>query len=202
MNERYFLEIMKTKAASLHRYGFSEAAFDETAKHVATMVEEFSVNKGAYLQRIGIPAEYIYLLTKGIVRSGFYGINGEEVTVRFYAEGYRGFTSDHFFSKTKHPAGCFLIAETDVEGFRIKIDTLDKMAAEHPLVNKYRSELLEYQVKLSPDHDVNKCLSTAQERLATFRLEYPDLEARISKKILASYLNVTPQYMSELLRRK
>ena len=42
--------------------------------------------------------------------------------------------------------------------------------------------------------------SSAHERLAAFREEYPGLEARISQRAIASYLGITPQYMSRLRR--
>ena len=42
--------------------------------------------------------------------------------------------------------------------------------------------------------------TSAQERLAAFREEYPGLEARISQRAIASYLGITPQYMSRLRR--
>jgi predicted transcriptional regulator len=42
--------------------------------------------------------------------------------------------------------------------------------------------------------------SPAQGRLTAFRREYPGLEQRISQKVVASFLGITPQYMSQLLR--
>ena len=42
--------------------------------------------------------------------------------------------------------------------------------------------------------------TSAHERLAAFREEYPGLEARISQRAIASYLGITPQYMSRLRR--
>jgi hypothetical protein len=43
--------------------------------------------------------------------------------------------------------------------------------------------------------------SPAQGRLNAFRREYPGLEQRISQKVVASFLGITPQYMSQLLRQ-
>jgi hypothetical protein len=45
-------------------------------------------------------------------------------------------------------------------------------------------------------------MTSANCRLAAFREQYPGLEQRISQKVLASYLGITPQYMSTLLRQE
>ena len=200
MNERYLLEALRHKDACTERYGYTEETYIETVKLVASIAQDFSVKKGSFLQHVGTPAQHIFILTKGVMRAGFISPNGEDVTVRFYTEGYRAFTSDLFFSTSHLPAKCFLVAETNVEGFTAKTSVLEEMALQHPVINDYRMKLLEYQVKFGPDFDVMKAVASAEEKLVEFREEYPGLEERISAKVLASYLRITPQYLSKLLK--
>jgi len=201
MNERYLLEALRHKDACIERYGYTEETYFETVNLIASIAQDFNAKKGSYLQHVGTPAQHIFILTKGVVRGGFIGPNGEDVTVRFFTEGYRGFTTDLFFSTLNIPAKCFLIAETNIDGFMAKTSLIDEIATHHPVINAYRTKLLEYQVKFGPDFDVIKSIATAEEKLVEFRKEYPGLEKRISAKVLASYLRITPQYLSKLLNK-
>jgi hypothetical protein len=74
--------------------------------------------------------------------------------------------------------------------------------AKHPVLTAYLTRMLEFAVCSQARRFVTHTASSADERLASFREEYPNLERRISQKVLASYLQITPAYLSQLMRRE
>ncbi len=84
--------------------------------------------------------------------------------------------------------------------------TIDQDWAAYTAMRDNNSMLRDYYLKVSEcsimEQARRMCInaSPAQGRLAAFRREYPGLEQRISQKVVASFLGITPQYMSQLLR--
>jgi serine/threonine-protein kinase len=62
------------------------------------------------------------------------------------------------------------------------------------------ARFLEYNLKKQARRTYMVGFASARERLAAFREEYPGLEDRVTQKCIASYLGVTPQYLSQLSR--
>ena len=93
-------------------------------------------------------------------------------------------------------------ADGSVQGFRFDWEQMSIARARHPVLMAYMTRVLEFAVCSQARRFVTHTASSAEERLAGFRAEYPNLERRISQKVLASYLQITPAYLSQLMRRE
>lgn len=185
----------------MKRIDVSEEAYTNVTTILASIAKPFHVRKGEYLQRAGVPATQVYWLASGVARSGFFNRDGIEVTLRFYREGESATTlTDLINGETAQPAVQFLIAETPIHGFTLDWKLACELRAQNEVMQNYHLNLAMHGLQTLAQRAYNSGETSAQERLTAFREEYPGLEARISQRAIASYLGITPQYMSRLRR--
>ncbi len=185
----------------MKRIDVSEESYNNVTNILATIAKPFHVRKGEYLQRAGVPATQVHWLASGVARSGFFNREGLEVTLRFYREGESATTlTDLINGETGQPAVQFLIAETPIHGFTLDWKLASELRAKDEGMQQYHLSIAMHGLQALAQRAYSSGETSAQERLAAFREEYPGLEARISQRAIASYLGITPQYMSRLRR--
>ena len=201
MNADFIKQRNRFKSATMKRLDVSEESYNNVTNILATIAKPFHVRKGEYLQRAGVPATQVHWIASGVVRSGFFNRDGVEVTLRFYREGESATTlTDLINGETGQPAVQFLIAETPIHGFTIDWKLASELRAKDEGMQQYHLHIAMHGLQTLAQHAYSHGETSAQERLAAFREEYPGLEARISQRAIASYLGITPQYMSRLRR--
>lgn len=185
----------------MKRIDVSEESYNNVTNILATIAKPFHVRKGEYLQRAGVPATQVHWLASGVARSGFFNREGVEVTLRFYREGESATTlTDLIAGESGQPAVQFLIAETPIHGFTLDWKLASELRQQDEGMQQYHLSIAIHGLQTLAQHAYSHGETSAQERLVAFREEYPGLEARISQRAIASYLGITPQYMSRLRR--
>jgi CRP-like cAMP-binding protein len=202
MNQAFIEQRQKYRASIIERYGVTAEMFDAVTNLVAPVVTPVTLRKGEYLQRSGVPAQWLYWMYSGVVRNGFITENGTEVTLRFTTDGdSAGAHDDLLAARGGVPARHFIIAETAVAGFRIEWTEMTRLVEENEVMRVYYMKASEFSILRDGRRLCSHSNVSARERLNAFRQEYPGLESRISQKVIASFLGITPQYMSQLLRQ-
>ncbi|MRW92921.1 Crp/Fnr family transcriptional regulator [Duganella sp. FT80W] len=185
----------------MKRIDVTEESYNEVTNTLATIAKPFHVRKGEYLQHAGVPATQVHWLASGVVRAGFFNREGVEITLRFYREGESATTlTDLINGESGQPAVQFLVAETPIHGFTLDWKAASALRAENEVMQSYHLNIAVAGLQSLAQRAYTNGETSAQERLAAFREEYPGLEARISQRAIASYLGITPQYMSRLRR--
>ncbi|MTV39509.1 Crp/Fnr family transcriptional regulator [Duganella radicis] len=175
--------------------------YDEASRLLAPLATPFSMRKGEYLQRIGTPAQYVHWLHSGVARTGFITEAGNEVTLHFQTDGEPVAAHDDLLrSRDAHPAMNFVVAETAIHGYRLDWSEVSALYQANSHLRDYYLAAAQCSL-IDQSRRLYLNASPAQGRLNAFRREYPGLEQRISQKVVASFLGITPQYMSQLLRQ-
>ncbi len=202
MNQAFIEQRQKYRAAVTQRFGITAEMYDQVTQLVAPLMVSVTLRKGDYLQRSGVPAQWLYWMYSGVVRNGFITENGTEVTLRFTTDGdSAGSHDDLLAARDGVPARHFIVAETAVAGFRIDWSDMTRLVEQNEAMRYYYLKASEFSILRDGRRLCSHSSASARERLNAFRLEYPGLEARISQKVIASFLGITPQYMSQLLRQ-
>ncbi|WP_373990079.1 Crp/Fnr family transcriptional regulator [Duganella sp. BuS-21] len=201
MSNTFLEHRAKYREAVSRRYGVTPELYDEASRLLAPLAAPFSMRKGEYMQRIGTPAQYVHWLHSGVARTGFITEAGNEVTLHFQTDGEPVAAHDDLLrSRDAHPALNFVVAETAIHGYRLDWSEVNALYAQHSHLRDYYLAAAQRSI-LDQSRRLYLNASPAQGRLNAFRREYPGLEQRISQKVVASFLGITPQYMSQLLRQ-
>jgi CRP-like cAMP-binding protein len=201
MSNAFLEHRAKYREVVSRRYGVTPELYDEASRLLAPLAVPFAMRKGEYLQRIGTPAQYIHWLHAGVARTGFITEAGNEVTLHFQTDGEAvGAHDDLLRLRDGEPALNFVVAETAVQGYRLDWQEVSALYESNSRLRDYYLGAAQRSI-IEQSRRLYLNASPAQGRLNAFRREYPGLEQRISQKVVASFLGITPQYMSQLLRQ-
>jgi CRP-like cAMP-binding protein len=201
MTDVFLRQREEFRQATCQRLHVSDALFDQFNHAVAPFVTQVTFRKGDYLQQAGTPATVAYWLYRGVARRAMLTRDGSDVTMAFSYDGDScGSHHDLLAGQDGAPAQEFIVAESSITGVRVDWATMIRLRGEYEFMREYYLRLSEHSIRRYSQSCLIRSMSSANCRLSAFRQLYPGLEARISQKVLASFLGITPQYMSTLLK--
>jgi CRP-like cAMP-binding protein len=155
--------------------------------------------KGTMLLTKGAMARHAYKVLRGCLKSYVTDKTGKEHIIQFAPEGWLISDMNSIFNNV--PATMYIEAIEDTEAIVIDRSYMDR--AEH-----LEKEMLLQQKKTLTNNIIalNKRLimllsSTAEERYLDFMATYPTLLQRLPLKLIASYLGMTPEYLSDVRKK-
>lgn len=175
---------------------------ENTVEYLKEHTELLSFKKNQVIHQQGEVAKHLYLIKSGIARYYHtnYDLGGKEDTIVFGTSGDVGTA----LTSIAHglPAVFSLGAVTPVEMYTIPIKVvLDLTETDHTFC-KWFSKLVLWQLALLETRYEFMCAPDAYSRyLAFLKIRSKDFINRIPLRYIASYLNITPQTMSEIRAR-
>src|SRR5579871_6424624 len=173
---------------------------DEEFKSFASLLKSTSIKNGEFLVRAGDVCRCESFVTKGCVKSYYEDENGFEHILDFSIEGWWADDLFSFFTQTPSRTSIKAIEDTDV--LQISKQDLEDAYQKLPKLERF-FRLLFQRAYIAQREQINQILSTpAQERYLQFLKNKPYAEKRFSQKDIASYLGITPQFLSTLKKKK
>jgi CRP-like cAMP-binding protein len=180
------------------------------SKHISLTEDEFrsftsllkstSLKKGEFLIKAGQTCQYESFVTRGCLKSYYEDENGFEHILDFPIEGW--WADDLFSFFTQTPSQSSIRAIEDTEVLQINKQDLENVYQQVPKFERF-FRLLFQRAYIAQREQINLILSTpAPERYLLFLKKKPYAEKRFSQKDIASYLGITPQFLSALKKRK
>ena len=157
------------------------------------------IDKGTILLSKGSICKHAYKVIKGCLKSYVLDKTGKEHIIQFAPENW--FISDMDSVFNEKPTAIFISAIEFSE-----IIVLNKAAFENVDVQG-KFSLIEQNNKLvrslisTNNRLISLLSSTAEERYLDFIETYPTLIQRLPLKLIASYIGVTPEYLSDIRRK-
>jgi CRP-like cAMP-binding protein len=175
-------------------------------RHIKLTTEEFAVfrevvitktyQKDDYLTQSGEICKNTYFVNKGLLR--LYDINekGIEKNTLFAKEEW--WVSDLYSFHSQKPGTYFLQALEDTEVLQISKHALEDLLLAIPKLERFW-RILHINAFIAQQERVMHMISkTAEDRYLDFIGKFPDAELRISQKNIASYLGITPEFLSKM----
>jgi CRP-like cAMP-binding protein len=158
------------------------------------------VPKGTILLPAGTICSTAYRVISGCLKSYVVDGSGKEHILQFVPEGWIISDLDSFTNR-KPSTSCIEAIENSKVSL-VKAFDSDKLSDLHKeeIINmnkQFRNSLIASNKRL-----IGLLSSTAQQRYAEFTNTYPTLVQRLPLKLVASYIGVTPEYLSEIRRKK
>ena len=172
---------------------------EEDKRIFESLVEVQKVKKKTLLLEEGQLCAYEYFILEGCVRSYYTDENFIEHTIMFAIEGWWTGNLKSFVRNT--PSDFSLQAQEDTIVLRLSKPKLEKLYAQVPIFERYFRILLQNRLLATQDRISNHLSSSASERYAQFLKKYPQIEQRVPLKHIASYLGITPTYLSRLRKK-
>lgn len=167
---------------------------------LVSLLKPANVKKGEFLIREGDICKYESFVTKGCLKSYYEGEKGVQHILDFLIEGWWADDLYSFFTQT--PAKSTIEALEDTDVLQISKHDLEVLYEKVPKFERF-FRLLFQRAYIAQREQINMILSTpAKERYLQFLKSKPYAEKRFSQKDIASYLGITPQFLSSLRKKK
>jgi CRP-like cAMP-binding protein len=155
---------------------------------------------GEFLLRAGERAVWCFAIARGLVRELYVDEDGVEHTRAFMREGE--ITGSLLDLLANRDAVTFIQAIEPTHTFAFRYRELDALCARYPelhVVLRRSAEAL-YVKKARREHEM--LALSARERYERWRAGAGDLDERVTRKHLASYLGITPEHLSRIARAR
>ncbi|PQA60393.1 Crp/Fnr family transcriptional regulator [Siphonobacter curvatus] len=172
---------------------------EEEVQRLLAYLKPISVPKKAYLLEEGQICRANYFVEKGCLRLFYLTEKGTEQITQFALENW--WLADYMSYATQQPSEFYIQALEPTEVFAIPADFQNQLYHEFPQLERYfrlmfQRALAASQRRLKFLHDYSK-----EESYRNFVAHFPGFTQRIPQYMLASYLGLTPEYLSELRKK-
>jgi len=155
-----------------------------------------TIKKHEFLLRQGEVCKTENFIVKGCLRKYTIDENGQDHIILFGVEDW--WMSDLYSFLTQNPSPYFVDALEDSEVLQITREKIDFLYEAVPKFERFFRILLQNTV-IAHQRRINQNLSmSAKERYLDFISQCPTIEQRLSQKQIASYLGITPVFLSML----
>ncbi|MBS1595729.1 MAG: Crp/Fnr family transcriptional regulator [Bacteroidetes bacterium] len=172
---------------------------DEQAEMLCVHIRPIELKKKEHLLQEGEICRANYFVEQGGLCMYFNHEKGVEKLTQFAMEGW--WISDYMSMALQKPATFGIKAFEDSLVLALDVEAQEKVYAELPQLERYFRLMMQrgyaaHQTRLRYIRE-----RTAEETYLSFRSQFPDFVQRIPQYMLASYLGLTPEYLSELRKK-
>jgi CRP-like cAMP-binding protein len=169
---------------------------DEAWAAIEPLASARFVTAGQHLLRSGEQATRIIFITRGLLREYYLDGAGHESTRRFCREGeLTGSLADLLAGG---PAAVSIETLDPSDILELDWAAVDRLSDRHPSLMKLIRRFAEGLYVRKMRREFEMLTLPAAERYRRFIREEPDLEARLPRHMVATYLGITPVHLSRI----
>jgi len=168
----------------------------EEREHVIELLEECSLKKNEFILRQGEPCNNINFINAGTLRAFFSNSQGKESTIMFAVKDW-WITDMHCFLN-EIPAMVSIQAVEKSSILKLSKKNQDALFHTIPSFNKFFRILMQNAYCREQLRMIQNLSLPAQERYKNFINKYPEIVRKVPLKHIASYLGVTPEFLSTI----
>ena len=154
------------------------------------------LKKGEVVLHYGEICKQQYFVISGCLRNYSIDEYGKEHVMMFASADW--WTSDMYSYVTGMPAEFIIDALMDTEVFQITKEGMEKVYEEIPKFERFFRLLFQNAI-VNNSKRMNSAMSIpAEERYQAFIKQYPNIYKEIPLKYIASYLGISPEFLSKI----
>jgi len=172
---------------------------EEDERKLTSIIRITKVKKRQFIDQPGYVCKYRNYVIKGAFRSYFIDNEGKEHTVQIAIEDW--FVSDFYSYITQTPATLFVEALEDSTIFQMAYEDIEGLCKEIHGLSEYFRITTERAFAFSRKRALSNLSLTAEERYLEILERSPNIVNRVPQKVIASYLGMTPEFMSKIRKK-
>jgi len=173
---------------------------EEEITYFTSILRLKKIPRKQFLLRAGDVCRYENFVIKGCLRVYNIDSKGVEHIVMFTPEDW--WVSDMYSFLTQTPATYYIDALEDSEVFQIDKGDMEELYVRVPEFNRLYRILLQNAFVANQQRIAQNLSFSAEQRYDHFLKKYQQLEQRIPQKQIASFLGITPEFLSALRGKK
>jgi CRP-like cAMP-binding protein len=174
---------------------------DETEiSFFTSLLNEKHVAKKDFVLKEGQLCQYISFVNSGLLRAYYHDKEDKESTIMFAVADW--WITDMYCYINQNPAMLSIQAVEDSHIFNLKKDDLERLYIEVPKFEKFFRIIMQNAYIREQLRIIQNLSLSAEDRYHHFLIKYPHIAKQVTQKQIASYVGVTPEFLSALRANK
>lgn len=170
----------------------------ELIRYINSRISTSHHSHRVLIMTAGMIPDRIYFIVKGVVRGYRTDEKGKEKTIFLWDDHSIMTDVNSFIHRT--PTDIYLEVMPNSTLNSISYQQLIDIFESFPFIKRFMNKLPVYNNEYSHKSFYNFSRPSAWERYQELLQRYPCVEQKVSKEIIASFLEVTPQYLSKMIK--
>ncbi len=176
------------------------AVSDQEFEAIMCFFTTKQVAKKENLVEQGQVCRYHYFVEQGLLRKFFVNEKGVEQTTEFAIE--RWWLTDHLAYEQKTTTEFYIQAVEKTSLIYISHDRQEQLMQEHPIMERY-FRFVYQRAFAAAQMRVKYLFSLSKEAFYhSLQSKHPEFVQRVPQYLIASFLGFTPEYLSEIRKKK
>jgi CRP/FNR family transcriptional regulator len=173
---------------------------DDDAEFISSKITLLKLKKKAFVLTPGKICKANYFVVSGLMRLYFINKKDVEQITQFALENW--WITDYDSIDTKRPSHFYIQAIEDSEVLVLDPETEKEIVAQIPAFEHYLRAILQKAFTASQRRMEMLLNMTDEERYRNFSTRFLDFNQRVPQYMVASFLGVTPQFISRVRAKK
>ena len=198
IKENLFLSAMNT-AIILSQINKHISLDTEERDFFSSLLIPKKMQQGELIEESGEPTRYMIHVNSGCLMTYYTDKEGVDHVMQFATTGW--WTGD-LHSLTKNiPSVYTTRALNESEVLLLPKNSLEQLLDKYIKFERYFRIIFQNSLVTQQHRVIQSYSATAEERYVSFREKYPTLEQFVPQKYIASYLGITPEFLSKVRRK-
>lgn len=172
----------------------------EEAESLIALWEEQHYPKKAFLIEQGGKADAFFWVRSGCLISYHTDDKAQEQVIQFAVANWWSTDLAAFTLNTQAEYAVQALADSTV--YALCRDDYNELLLKYPVFERYFRQIFNNALIAHQRRIYNAIAATAEERYNRFIQHHPEIEQWVPQKYIASYLGMTPEFLSKLRRRR
>lgn len=168
----------------------------EEESYFLSLLTEAKIKRKEFLLREGEVCDFSAFIVAGCLRGYTIDGNGFEHILQFAPPDW--WITDMYSLITRKPGSLFIDAMERTDALLLSYSNREKLCAHVPKFERFFRILAENSLVSNRQRIIDNLSLTAKQRYEKFCKVYPTIFATIPQKHVASYIGVTPEFLSKL----
>ena len=173
---------------------------DEQLTFVNDHLQKKTFAKKTFILQQGEVCQFEAFIVKGLVKTYFIDQNGFEFILTFACENW--WVSDIISFHEHTPSKMYIETIEDTELLILTPEAKETILNKIPSIERMFRLMVQRHLGSYQNRLFNNIALTAEERYHLFLEKYPSISQRISQYQIASYLGISPEFLSRIRTRK
>lgn len=173
---------------------------EEETNYFTSLVVFKSIPKKTLLLKAGQDCRYLSYVQAGALRAYYPDKDEKEATIMFAVADW--WVTDMFCYLNNKPAMMYIEAIEDSSIFQLRKTDFEKLLVEVPKFERFFRILMQNAYTREQLRVIENLSLSAAERYQRFLTKYPQVALQVTQKQIASYLGITPEFLSAIRKQK
>lgn len=168
-------------------------------QHFTSLMQQKDVARKEILLRQGEVARCIYYIHSGALKAYYLDSESNENIIMLAIDDW--WITDMYSFANEKPAMQYITAMEDSIVFQLRRKDFDDLLATTPAFERFFRILMQNAYIREQLRAIQNLSMSAEERYLNFIHKYPHLVQRVTQKQIASYIGVSPEFLSSMRKR-